>query len=884
MSMRIDKKAVSAEPRPGQSLLSFLREQGVTGPRRGCDAGDCGCCTVHIDGKAVQSCITPAQQAADTEITTIEGLAGADGMHPVQEAFHDAQGFQCGYCTAGFVMTAAASDDLADDSKTRFKGNYCRCTGYGSIKDAVAGKCNIETDTNEKSVGVSLPSHYGNEILTGKKAYTSDFVEPGTLHIKVLRSPHAHARIQSIDAKSALELEGVVAVFTHEDTPRVAYSTACHPGEVKDPMDTFMLDSVVRFVGQRVACVVAERVDIANEAIKLIDVDYEVLPHVLNSKDAMAEGAPRIHAAPDEFGIARAEDNIAAELHDQRGDFETAFEAAPFKVKTTYTTPRQQHAHLEPHVATAWVDDSGVVNVRSSTQVPFLAQLTLSKLLDLPKEKIRVFKPRVGGGFGNKQEVQVEDLVAFASLKLGGRPVHWELTREEEFIATTTRHSTEIEMSAACDAEGNLTALSMRYVANTGAYGNHAMDVLNCSSFEALAAYRCANKRLAGYSVYTNTVPGGAFRGYGGTQSTFAVESTLHDLAEEVGIDPEAFVMNNMTREDEALNIGNEDAPNHVVGSQDLEGCFKNVMADLAATRESTPELDEEWAIGEGTAVAMLASGIALKHRSDARVVRDTAGDFKLLVGTSDIGTGSDTSLRQIAADVLQVKVSDIGLVAADTDKTPFDAGAYASCTTFIAGNAVKAAAEDLKAKIDGAESDGLLVGEGSYYAEKIPMSYAVNGVRLAVNKVTGEIKVLHISQSADIGQQINPQFCKGQVEGATAQALGYCLTEEMIILEDGSVRNAAIRDYRIPAISDMPPIHSKFVDNKDPYGPFGAKAVGELTINSFPPAFANALKEAIGVRFTSLPLTPTKVWEQLNGDAFTEEGLEIFAAPGVHH
>ncbi|MEM7673111.1 MAG: molybdopterin cofactor-binding domain-containing protein, partial [Verrucomicrobiota bacterium] len=728
--MRVDNKELSEHPRPGQSLLSHLRESGYTGPRRGCDAGDCGCCTVHLNGCAVQSCITPAHQALGGDVTTIAGLSEA-GEHPIQSDFHNAQGFQCGYCTAGFVMTAAASQEMSSDLKNRFKGNFCRCTGYGSIKDALGKKCNIEQDTVRKSVGVSLPSHYGKQILTGEKAYTSDFVEADSLHIKVLRSPHAHARIKMIDSSRALDLEGVVAVFTHEDVPRIPYSTACHPEEVKDPMDTFMLDSVVRFVGQRVACVVAERVDIANEAIKLIDVEYEILPHVLEPEEAMLADAPRIHAAVDEHGIARAESNIAAELHDERGNFDQAYEESEYKITATFQTPRQQHAHLEPHVATAWVDDSGILNVRSSTQVPFLAQLTLSKLLGLDVEKIRVFKPRVGGGFGNKQEVQVEDLVAFATLKLG-RPVNWELTREEEFIATTTRHATKITFSVACDSTGTLTALGMKYIANTGAYGNHAMDILYCSSFEALAAYRCDNKFLEGYSVYTNTVPGGAFRGYGGTQSTFAVESTLHDLAELAGIDPEEFVLKNIVREGEPLNIGNEDAPNHAVGSQDIEGCIEKVFTDLESSRSDIPNLSGEWSVGEGTSVAMLASGIALKHRSDAKMTRKANGRYCLYVGTSDIGTGSDTSLRQIAADVLNVTVSDIDIVAADTSGTPFDAGAYASCTTFIAGNAVKLAAEDLRAKIKSCESGSgeLIEGEGSYFAEKVPMSYAVNGVR----------------------------------------------------------------------------------------------------------------------------------------------------------
>ncbi|HEY8264085.1 MAG TPA: molybdopterin cofactor-binding domain-containing protein, partial [Methyloceanibacter sp.] len=436
MNLTVNGKKLSAAPAPGQCLRTYLREHGWFGVKKGCDQGDCGACTVHIDGKPFHACLVPAFRAEGREVTTIEGLAKDGELHPMQKAFLDAQAFQCGFCAAGMIMTSAAfSEEDRNDLPRMLKGNLCRCTGYHSIDDALHGVVNVEDDVAGEACGRSVRNPFAEGIVTGKAHYTLD-VPPmdGILHLKVLRSPHPHARIKSLGRDKALAVPGVVAIYTWEDVPRKLYSTATHEDHLVDPDDTYILDNLVRFVGQRVAAVVAETEGAAEEACRLLEVDYELLPAVFDPEVAMTPVAPVLHNRSVAF-----HDNIYVDIHGELGSVEQGFKEADAIHEMTYSTSRVQHVHLETHGSLAWRGEDGRLHVRTSSQAPFIAKQKLCYLFGLFDRDVHVFTERIGGGFGGKQEMISEDLCVLATLKTG-RPVMWEFTRAEQFIGATTRH------------------------------------------------------------------------------------------------------------------------------------------------------------------------------------------------------------------------------------------------------------------------------------------------------------------------------------------------------------------------------------------------------------------------------------------------------------
>src|SRR5262245_24441278 len=443
------------------------------GVKKGCDAGDCGACTVWLDGTPVHSCLVPAFRAAGHAVTTIEGLAQGDRLHPMQRAFIDAQAFQCGYCAAGMIMTAAALDgEHKKDLARALKGNLCRCTGYRAIGDALAGVTAVEADVAGKACGASLPNPFAEGIVTGQARYTMDVAMDRLLHIKVLRSPHAHARILGIGREKARAVPGIVEIFTWEDVPRRLYSTATHEDHLVDPDDTYVLDNLVRFVGQRVAAVVAETEAAAERACRLLDVTYAVLPAVFDPTMAMAPDAPILH---EDRGAKKS--NIYVELQGEIGSVADGFNAADAVHEMTYSTSRVQHVHLETHGSIAWQGDDGRIHVRTSSQAPFIAQQKLCHIFGLRPRDLHVFTERVGGGFGGKQEMISEDLCVLATLKTG-RPVKWEFTREEQFIGATTRHQMTTRVKLGAKRDGTLTAIDVHVVSNTGGYGGHAGETL----------------------------------------------------------------------------------------------------------------------------------------------------------------------------------------------------------------------------------------------------------------------------------------------------------------------------------------------------------------------------------------------------------------------
>jgi len=894
MNLTVNGRPVSGAPRAGQCLRTFLRDCGWFGVKKGCDAGDCGACTVWLDGTPVHSCLMPAFRAEGRQVTTIEGLAPDGALHPVQQAFLDAQAFQCGYCAAGMIMTVAALDDAQRaDLPHALKGNLCRCTGYRAIADAIHGITSAEEDLPGKALGASLRNPFAEGIVTGQARYTMDVAVEGLLHLKVVRAPHAHARIRAIHRDAALAVPGVVAVYTWEDVPRRLYSTATHEDHLVDPDDSYILDNVVRFAGQRVAAVVAETEAAAEAGCRAVAIDYDILPAVLDPVAAMEPDAPVLHH---KGGEARG--NLYVDIQGEVGSVAAGFAEADAVHERTYSTTRVQHAHLETHGSIAWKDAEGRLHVRTSSQAPFIVHQKLCYLFGLFPRNLHVFTERVGGGFGGKQEMITEDLCVLATLKLG-RPVKWEFTREEQFTGATTRHQMTTRVKLGARRDGTLTAIELHVVSNTGAYGGHAGETLAASLGSPLTAYRCANKKAEGYAVYTNIVPAGGFRGYGSSQTTFAIECAIDELAGRLGLDPVAMRRRNMIRPEDWIESVWKDPTDVSFGSYGLEQCLDMVETGLARGDGEPAPAGDDWAVGKGVALAMLDSGPPTEHRSGALMVLRADGSYHLAVGSTEMGNGSVTSHRQIAAAILGARAGQIAIVNADTDLAPYDTGTFASTGTVVAGQAVALAAAALRdnilafaARHAGAgdwrlEHDAVARGDrrialGDLHAAGVTaghrfeakrkaylsprtVGFNVHGVRLAVHRVTGEIRILKSIHAADIGRLINPMQCRGQIEGAVAMAYGWALTENFVHDAAGRVVNPSFRNYRIPAFADVPPTEVRFAETCDTIGPLGAKAQGECAISPVAPAVANALADATGIRFAHLPFTPDRIFAQLS-------------------
>ncbi|NEU14261.1 molybdopterin-dependent oxidoreductase [Methylobacterium sp. BTF04] len=910
MILTVNGKAHEAEPRAGQCLRTLLRELGFYGVKKGCDAGDCGACTIHLDGEPVHSCLMPAFRAEGRAVTTIEGLAAThdsgfpDHLHPMQDAFLAAQGFQCGFCTPGMIMTAAALDQgQKQDLATALKGNLCRCTGYRAIADAVAGVAHAETgapiDAPVDPCGRNLPAPAGPGVVSGAARYTFDLAVDGLLHMKVLRSPHPHARIVGIDRTATLAMPGIVAVFTHEDVPQKRFSTGRHEDPLDDALDTMVLDPVVRFVGQRVAAVVAVSEAAAEAGCAALVVTYAVRDAVFDPEAALRPNAPLVHDGSDRAGDdappLHAHPNLAGEVHGEIGDVAAGFAQADLIHEGVYVSQRVQHAHLETHGAVGWRDEVGRLVIRSSTQTPFLTRDALASLFDLPKTEVRVVCGRVGGGFGGKQEMLTEDLVALAVLATG-RPVKWETTRQEQFVGATTRHPMRVRVKVGARKDGTLTAIALHVVSNTGAYGNHAGGVIHHGCNEVLGVYRCPNKRVDGYAAYTHTVPSGAFRGYGLSQTVFAVESALDELARGLGLDPFALRRRNVVQPGDPM-VSNSLEPHDVeYGSYGLDQCL-DLVEDWFADLPPPTLPSAEWLPGSGMAMAMIDTIPPRGHFAEARIALCEGGRYELSVGTAEFGNGTTTVHGQIAASILGTRPDRIVIRQADTDAVGHDTGAYGSTGTVVAGqatlNAATALANALRhaaAAVKGGEPsecrlgpDGVATPGGLISLAEIaaggpiarigradgtPRSVAFNvqGFRVGVHRSSGEIRILDSVQAADAGRVINPMQCRGQIEGGVAQAIGAALYEDVRIDEGGNVVTQTFRSYHIPAFADVPRTTVLFAQTYDRIGPLGAKSMSESPFNPVAAALANAIRDATGVRFHATPFAPDRIYKAIAG------------------
>jgi putative selenate reductase molybdopterin-binding subunit len=745
------------------------------------------------------------------------------------------------------------------------------------------------------------------KLATGRGTFVDDIDLPGLLHARILRSPHAHARIVRIDASRARAMPGVACVLTHEDVPRVPYTTAGQGWPEPSPYDAVMLDRKVRFVGDRVAVVAAEDPELAQKACEAIEVEYEVLPALFDPERAMDADAPRIHDQNDSSGIKDPARNLAAEITAEVGDVAAGFAAADRVFEETYRVPYVQQASIEPHIAITWLDEDHRLMVRTSTQVPFHVRRIIAPLLGIEVRRIRVIKPRIGGGFGGKQEILIEDLCGMLTLRTG-RPVKLEYTREEELSAARTRHPQILTVKSGVK-DGRFTAIELKVLENTGAYGTHALTVMSVTGNRALSLYRCPNVRYEARAVYTNLAVAGAFRGYGCPQGFFALESHVDEVAAALGLDPLEFRRRNHVQEGddqpiaEVLGEGREGFK-QIIRSCGLPQAIEAGAKAIGWTKKRRARKAKGPVVsGVGMAIVMQASGIPGVDMGGASIKMNEDGSFNLLVGATDIGTGADTMFCQLAAEALAVPIEKIIPYSSDTDMTPFDPGAYASSTTYISGRAVQKAAllvldqikevagrlleQDPKDLVTHGEkvcaADGRFVtyaqvclsslyqrdqfqimAQASHMSYDSPPPFAAVFAEVEVDTETGLVRVVKVVEAVDCGQVVNPQMAEGQVEGAAVQSIGYGLYERMPFDAQGRMAFRTLRDYTIATASDVPELVTIFVPTHEPTGPFGAKAVAEIPINGPAPAIANAVFHATGVRLRSLPLTPDRVWAAL--------------------
>jgi len=914
------------------------------------------------------------------------------GLHILQQEFVKTGAIQCGYCTPGQLLAAKElldrePDPTEDQVRDALSGVLCRCTGYvkpvqavlragarlrgervpsldrplkappewtgddfpqgpppaAEVRGAEGDVLTAERVISElkvaaepkvwKQVGKPKEKVDAKKLVQGKPAFAADFERRDMLYAKILHSPHAHARITHIDAEKAREIPGVEAVLTYKDIPRVPYSTAGQSDPIPGPLDCFSLDNKVRFVGDRVAFAAAESEEIAERALEEIEVEYEILEPVLDPREAMKPDAPVIHDEEDYIPHegSEPERNLAEKIRIDIGDVEKGFSEADFVLEEEYEVPKVQQAHIEPHaVVTYWDEDDRLV-IRTSTQVPFHVRRMIAPVLGLPVKRIRVIKPRIGGGFGNKQEMLIEDVAAHLTVATG-KPVQFVYTREEEFIASRTRHPMHIRVKTGVKKDGTITANEMYALSDTGANGAHALTVAGNTGHKAMALYvgdgpyrESPNIRYYTDIVYTNRVPSGAYRGYGVPQGFWPLERHLDKVAEKVGMDPISFRIKNALRAGEihpfstVWSEGRDPQP-ELIQTNGLEECIRRgkeaVDWDQKHAVESWHKVEGKPHLRRGIGIATVMQGTAIPYldMGGASLKLNDDGSFNLLVGATDLGTGSDTVLGQMAAEILGVPLEDIIVYSSDTDMTPFDKGAYASSTTYISGAAVVDAAtkvaeriraraammlneQEGKPAVKAAEielgerlakaPDGRnvtmeeialhslhhkkqeqIMGTGSFYTPVSPPPFAAQFAEVTVDIETGQVIVDRLLFAVDAGMIVNPITASGQVEGGMAQALGYAVSEEMLVNQKGEPRERDFREYHIFEAHEMPEMETLFVETFEPSHPFGVKAVAEIPMDGVAPAVGNAVYNACGADISDNPVTPEKVWRALKKSA----------------
>jgi xanthine dehydrogenase molybdenum-binding subunit len=855
------------------TLVELLRDHlGLTGTKIGCDRGECGACTVLVEAKPVYSCSQLAVWMDGRSVQTVEGLARGAQLDRLQQAFIDHDGPQCGFCTSGQIMAAYAllsrnPHPSVDDASAAMTGNLCRCANYNRYVEAVvaagtaasaARPAHAEIASNIpalRTLGHSTPRIDAMERVTGSAKYTGDVQLPGMLYGRILRSPHPHARIRRIDTARAAALPGVKAVLTHENGSAVWGAGSISGGQqynddvkkiTKHRRYTF--NNPVRFVGDPVAAVAAVNRHVAEEALRLIAVDYEPLPFVLDPEEALKAGAPPIWPEGNLSPNAR---NELQPIASRRGNVEQAFQSSARVFEDRYSTAFVHNAQMEPRAAvaswegpklTVYTPTGGIANCRTD----------MARDLGLAPENVRVICQYMGGNFGNKNQNQDVDLIAALLAKAAAAPVKVELSRKEDFIGVHGRWPTVQYYKVGVAADGTLNGFQLRGYSGMGPYRK------NSGSIGGAELYRCANVETVIHPVYTNRTVSGNFRGPEYPQGFFGIESMMDDVAAKLGMDPVEFVLKNMTR------MSRDEVP---YSNYTLEECIQRGAAafDWARRWRRQPGSDPgPIKRGAGMAFMTFRSGLG---RSSAVLRVDARGRYTVFVGVTDVGSGAKTTMALIAAEELGVPLSSVDVVWGDTDRCPYSVGESGSRTTIMTGYAVVEAARDLKRQV---AEKGLPKGEETLVASATPnptvtgrvrQAFGAHFVEVAVDTELGHARVTKYVAVHDSGRLMNPLTAASQIKGAAVQGISMALHEDLVYdRRSGQPLTAGYYGARIPTHRDAPEIEVIFIESDDGLGPFGAKSIGESGIILSPAAVANAVANAIGRRLKDLPITRDKI------------------------
>ncbi len=969
---------------PNEPLLSLLHRKGYTSVKHGCETGECGACTVLVDGVPRPSCVMLAAQVGGCTLTTVESLGSGDNLHALQVAFIEIGAVQCGFCIPGMLLSAYAlltnnPSPTEEEVCDALSGNLCRCSSYarpvqavlraaarlrgeevpaltyntmkaedeyrqniGRIgmlgaseklramvsnvsspaasvttkipvvstlmtpaSDADPAVSSLSLDTQLQVVGISMPALNAVKMATGRAAFAADVQRQGMLYGRILTSPHAHAVIRDINITRAKALAGVHAVLTYRDVPRVPHSGVERSLHTKDVQDQYCLDYMVRYVGDRVAAVVAETAEIAEQALQLIDVEYQVLPPILDLRHAPGPKAPRVHPEGESLGILDASRNIAARVRSEIGDVEQGFAASDHVLEAEYVVPATQQFPLERHTAITYFDEDDTLVVHTNSMIPHHVRRTLARTLGIPMRRIRVVMSDIGGSFGARQEIVLEDICALLTMATR-RPVKLEYSRAEEFRSSSVRQHTILRLKMGVRQDGTILASQMVLLIDTGAYATHTL-VASQNIVNALSLYPCPNMRFVAEVLYTNHPPASAAQGYELAPAFFALESHIDDVARQIGMDALTLRRKNWIRAGDIYPVPHDTDNGRDAGtaveSCGLPTCLQIVEEKLGWAGKRGRANHDRFRRGVGVALSFQGNPDAPVSSSGAIIKLNEDGSFDVFAGRSESGTGTVTLVAQIAAEVLGVSINDVFMHTADTSSVPFETNVNDFSAFYSNGGAVKKAAEQIRRQVLSVAgrmlnampetlkiSNGVIktaqgqqvtiaqVASHSLYVENrqvmttsswktasMPMTFAAQGVEVEVDFETGVVRVIKAISAVDVGNPLNPMLLEGQIQGSATQSLSMGLCEELSYDQHGVLLTTNPQDYHVFSTTDVPEMQTYLVETSDPSELFGAKSVSTIPFYGMAPAIANAVLDAADIRVRQLPLTPERVLRALH-------------------